>query len=319
MEQAKETSRGNRQIGIVGTIAAWPFRRRSKQPQSFRFLDLPRELRDEIYHIALMHPAEPMSPRLPADVVSQWDHPRAHELYFGLKPERKWLFFRKDDRAYHKAYWGTERATRLFRVNRQVSEESLQIFYSRFKFLVECGTQPEWLFPRLLHRILPLSTMALIKNIEFSVLFDTVPSDSPDFDILTCWWTDSQIEHAVDEVACLLPRFAEGQGRLCVSTKIFLSSGPLTPTSETTAVKLVAGRLEKWTKLGGLTITQKLDFDEGPQPFRMWERSMERLGRVPYPDGMRPEAPADRDKPPDKIYYRFMGMDFGPYDLDIRQ
>ena len=37
-------------------------------------------------------------------------------------------------------YWGTEKSTRLFRVNRQVSDEALKIFYSSFPFYF-----PQWI------------------------------------------------------------------------------------------------------------------------------------------------------------------------------
>ena len=294
MGQAKETSRHLKHTRLIGALAAWPFRKRSKQPhssdlplQSFRFLDLPRELRDQIYHLALLRHVGPELPRTPADVISRWDDPRVNHAC--SKPGRNWFFYRKKGKIYWRAYWGTERATRLFRVNRQVSEESLQLFYSRFRFQVEFCPRQKGLFHKVLCDTLPSSSVALIKNIQFTLGF-YIPWD-PESNFLTCRYTDSELETMIDEVTCLLPRFKEGQGRTFINTNIILLSGPLGPTAETAAVELIAGRLEKCAKfLGRLKSVQYLASDGRARPARIWERIMERLNRGPCGGGVTPEV-----------------------------
>jgi hypothetical protein len=78
----------------------------------FPFLKLPREIRDSIYYYALLRPGlGPFSP--PAHVC------HIHSKVSGPRST---------------TYWGTEKSTRLFRVNRQVSSEASEIFYSSFQF-----------------------------------------------------------------------------------------------------------------------------------------------------------------------------------------
>lgn len=78
----------------------------------FPFLKLPREIRDSIYYYALTRPdtGPSVTPR--------------HICYI----QHRWSALSSP------TYWGTEKSTRLFRVNRQVSDESLELFYSSFPF-----------------------------------------------------------------------------------------------------------------------------------------------------------------------------------------
>ena len=83
--------------------------------QPFPFLKLPREIRDSIYHYAFLY---------------DWAGPGVipNRCYFDCRGEPSRLF---DDPL---KYWGSERSTRLFRVNQQVSHEALELFYSTFSF-----------------------------------------------------------------------------------------------------------------------------------------------------------------------------------------
>jgi hypothetical protein len=85
--------------------------------QPFPVLKLPREIRNSIYYYALLRPRNGPSvnpthicyfhPNVPADSAS--------------KP-------------YWTPYWGTKESTRLFLVNRQISNEALELFYSTYPF-----------------------------------------------------------------------------------------------------------------------------------------------------------------------------------------
>lgn len=86
--------------------------------ESFRLLDLPRELRDLIYDYALLGP--PDRHYILAPVILSLNN----EYYPSCKKRP-----RED-----LPYWGREQSTRLFRVNRQVSNESLEVFNTRFRF-----------------------------------------------------------------------------------------------------------------------------------------------------------------------------------------
>ena len=74
--------------------------------QPFPFLKLPREIRDLIYHYAPLR-----GPTVTPIAISYM----------------LWILSLT-------VYWGTEKSTRLFRTNRQVSTESSEMFYSSFPF-----------------------------------------------------------------------------------------------------------------------------------------------------------------------------------------
>lgn len=81
--------------------------------QPFPFLTLPREIRDLIYHYALLRP----------------------KTGPGITPSHICAFRPQPDIvAEQYIYWGTEKSTRLFLVNRQFSYEALKLFYSSYPF-----------------------------------------------------------------------------------------------------------------------------------------------------------------------------------------
>lgn len=81
--------------------------------QPFPFLKLPREIRNAIYYYALLRPRNGHS------------FNPTHICYFYPKVPAD---------SFWTPYWGTEESTRLFLVNRQTSDEALEIFYSTFPF-----------------------------------------------------------------------------------------------------------------------------------------------------------------------------------------
>lgn len=85
--------------------------------QPFPLLSLPREIRDSIYYYALLRPRN--GPSVNATSICYF-HPKV----------------RADSasKSYWTPYWGTRESTRLFLVNRQISNEALDLFYSTFPF-----------------------------------------------------------------------------------------------------------------------------------------------------------------------------------------
>lgn len=85
--------------------------------QPFPFLELPREIRDSIYHYALLRPRAGPSVN------------HTHICYFNRKVPAEAAY-----KSYWTPYWGTKESTRLFLVNHQISHESLELFYSTYPF-----------------------------------------------------------------------------------------------------------------------------------------------------------------------------------------
>ena len=118
--------------------------------QPFPFLRLPREIRDLIYSHALVRPIA--EPALESAQVCHMHH-------------KVW------SRTVATSYWGTERSTRLFRVNRQVSAEATGVFYSNFTFafhLPEVGDNE--LLSTALWDIMPERTRNLISKLRISII-----------------------------------------------------------------------------------------------------------------------------------------------------
>lgn len=115
--------------------------------QPFAFLKLPREIRDSIYHYALLY---------------DWTGPDVITNHCN--------FYRREEPfnplIHSRDYWGTEESTRLFRVNRQVSHEALELFYSTFYF--HCpSTFTVALVNATIRDTLNLWARSLIRNISF--------------------------------------------------------------------------------------------------------------------------------------------------------
>lgn len=85
--------------------------------QSFSFLKLPREIRNLIYHYALLRPRTGLA--VNPTHICDFHHKVPADL--AIKP-------------FWTPYWGTKKSTRLFLVNQQISNEALEVFYSTFPF-----------------------------------------------------------------------------------------------------------------------------------------------------------------------------------------
>lgn len=113
--------------------------------QPFPFLKLPREIRDSIYYHALVRPGT--GPYVePARIC--YMHHEASSPHIST------------------SYWGTEKSTRLFRVNHQVYSEASELFYSTFPFHFP-PTIDTALVHKTLRDTLPVRTRRLIREIGF--------------------------------------------------------------------------------------------------------------------------------------------------------
>ena len=117
--------------------------------QPFPFLKLPCEIRDSMYHYALLY---------------DWAGPGviSNRCYFN---RRGGLPLPLDDSL---RYWGSERSTRLFRVNHQVSHEALELFYSTYFFYFPTQNSIS-LVVATVRDILTPGARSLIRNISFHV------------------------------------------------------------------------------------------------------------------------------------------------------
>lgn len=117
--------------------------------QPFPFLKLPREIRDLIYHYALLY---------------DWAAPGviSNRCYFNRRGRPLPL-------THPLKYWGSERSTRLFRVNHQVSHEALELFYSTYFFCYPVQNSISLVNSRVRDPLTPWAR-SLIKNISFHVV-----------------------------------------------------------------------------------------------------------------------------------------------------
>ena len=118
----------------------------------FPFLKLPREIRDSIYYYALTRPDTGPT----------------------VTPTRICYVHHKASTPSSTAHWGTEKSTRLFRVNRQVSDEALEVFYSCFPFHFPQSVDVA-LVNATLRDTLSARTRSLINSIGFMIVLRITP------------------------------------------------------------------------------------------------------------------------------------------------
>ncbi|KAL8883256.1 MAG: hypothetical protein Q9192_007312 [Flavoplaca navasiana] len=125
----------------------------STSARSFPLLRLPRELRNLVYSHALVRPGS--------------------DAY--VEPIRVcYMHHKASSRHGSTSYWGTEKSTRLFRVNHQIYNEASEIFYSTFSF-----NFPPTMVITMVNNTLGVLTdrcRRLIRNIGFTLPFRSVTS-----------------------------------------------------------------------------------------------------------------------------------------------
>lgn len=121
--------------------------------QPFPFLKLPREIRDSIHYYALIRPG-----------TGPYVEP-AHICYMHHKASSRYT---------STSYWGTEKSTRLFRVNHQFYSETSEIFYSTFQFHFPQTTDVA-LVNSTLRDTLPPKARRLIRKLSVTILIRGIP------------------------------------------------------------------------------------------------------------------------------------------------
>lgn len=109
--------RGGR--GRIKKTTPRPISLPAPSPSTSRFFSLPLELRIQIYYYALLHPREGTP----------------------ISPDNIHVICRKGNRydyGWRSDWWGSERMTRLLRVNAQIYYEATEVLYTRFTFLFNC-------------------------------------------------------------------------------------------------------------------------------------------------------------------------------------
>ncbi|KAL8996023.1 MAG: hypothetical protein Q9169_004370 [Polycauliona sp. 2 TL-2023] len=145
----------------------------------FPFLKLPREIRDIIYfHSFTRANAGPNAK--PARIC--YMHNKASSRHFSTP------------------YWGTERATRLLRVNHQVYNEASDMFYSTFHFHYPSTVKDSMVDDTL--SILNIRSRALIRYIGFSLHIRSIQTTATAKD-------DAKNERAFDAAMRLLPNITQ--------------------------------------------------------------------------------------------------------------
>lgn len=147
--------------------------------QPFPFLKLPRELRDFAYYHALLRPGT--GPNVEPTRICYMHH-------------------KASSRHVSTSYWGTEKSTRLFRVNHQVYSEASEVFYSTFPFHFPSTIDTAMVNDTL--KILNIRARGLVRKVGFMLLIRSIPSPYTPKD-------DDKNERAFEAVTRILPNITQ--------------------------------------------------------------------------------------------------------------
>lgn len=212
--------------------------------QPFPFLKLPREIRDSVYSYALMRPGTGPCAK-PA--ICEIEHKASRYV-----SRSHW----------GRPYWGTEKSTRLFRVNHQVYSEASEIFYSTFPFHFPL-TIDVALINDSLRATLNLRARTLIRKVGFFVSVRSIPGPYTAED-------DAKQRLAFEAVVKLLPNIRQVEISLAVG-------GHDAPDGQVMQVVYrVLKTLGPLKDLPGLTV--RGSFNENNQRTRIMEGVREALG-----------------------------------------
>lgn len=147
-------------------------------PSSSGFLKLPREIRDCIYYYTLIsRPSEIVTIAISSQISDRWRQ---------------------------KISWGTEKSTRLFRVNRQVAAEASDLFYSLSCF--QFGPSVNVRFINSIFRdTVTVRAREKVKSLHFQFFMTPRSSTS-----LTK--REERNRNVLETIIGLLPRLRRGEG-----------------------------------------------------------------------------------------------------------
>ena len=218
----------------------------------FPFLKLPREIRDLIYHYALL-----------LNETSRFVFPsqRYHNW-----PERSWDPWEGTVNPWLPGstnYWGTEFSTRLFRVNHQVCYEALELLYSTSFFDFTIGTTVSLVNATIRDTLTPWAR-SMIRNIGFHIYFFYSHTDNFTLEY------EEERRQGFEAVVKLLPNVTRVELTLEVS-------GSTVPDYQ--VKELVARALRIVSPLGNIhRLILKRPGYENAQENRIWREVCEALG-----------------------------------------
>lgn len=207
----------------------------------FPFLKLPREIRDAIYHFALIRSGT--GPNVKPTGICFMHH-KASSPHVST------------------SYWGTEKSTRIFRVNHQICSEATEVFYSTFPFHFSQTIDLRMVHDTL-RDTLPLRARNFINNIGFMILVRTRPNPFTAED-------DEKQRRALEAVVALLPNIK----RVEVSLAVFDRDVPDWQVKD--VVTRALEKLGPLRDLPGLSI--RGGFNENSQRARIVRKVREALG-----------------------------------------